>query len=65
MTTDLTADDDSVQVVVFYQYAEAAAEGTHNIEWKVDYGDASVQGETSIDISGDEYAEVFLMVLFR
>ena len=59
MTTDLTADDDSVQVVVFYQYTEAATEATHNIGWKVDYGDASVEGETTLEISGDNYAEVF------
>ena len=59
MTTDLTADDDSVQVVVFYQYVEDAGAETADIGWKLDYGDASVDGKTTIDISSDDYGEVF------
>ena len=67
MTTDLTADDDSVQIVVFYQYLEKLEPLPNppvaSIQWKVDYGDANVEGQTDIAVSGDDYAEVFSCLL--
>ena len=67
LTTDLTADEDSVQVVVFYQYEEKVDPlpnpPVYAIEWKVDYGDANVAGQTDIVVSGDEYGEVFCFII--
>ena len=68
MTSDLIADDDSVQIVVFYQYLEKLDPipdpPVAAIEWKVDYGDAKVEGQTNIAVSGDDYSEVFKNLYF-
>ena len=58
----MTADEDSIQIVVFYQYVDVLAPfpdtPVHAIEWRVDYGDANVAGQTHVAVSEDDYVEV-------
>lgn len=48
ITTDLIADEDSIQVVVFYQYLGSE---TNTIDWLLNYGDASLSGSSTIATS--------------
>lgn len=47
IVTDLQADDNSVQVVVFYSFIGTA---TNNIAWTLNYGDDVLNGQTEIEV---------------
>ena len=55
LITDLTADDDSIQVVAFYSYEGPAS---NSIGWRLDYGDAFLEGTTDITVQDSAYATV-------
>ena len=55
LITDLTADDDSIQVVAFYSYEGPASNA---IGWRLDYGDAFLEGTTDITVQDSAYATV-------
>ena len=50
MTTDLSVDDDSIQVVAFFSYEGTAS---NSLGWRLDYGDAYLEGTTDIAVSTD------------
>ena len=53
MTTDLTADDDSIQIVAFFSVPHPLGDSsitTNSIGWRLDYGDAFLEGTTDIEV---------------
>ena len=55
LITDLTADDDSIQVVALYSYEGPAS---NSIGWGLGYGDAFLEGTTDITVQDSAYATV-------
>ena len=57
LTTDLTADDDSIQVVAFFSVPNPLgdASATNSIGWKLDYGDAFLEGTTDVAVQDQPY----------
>ena len=53
LTTDLTADDDSIQIVAFFSVPHPLGDAsitTNSIGWRLDYGDAFLEGTTDIEV---------------
>lgn len=53
MVPDLTVDDDSIQIVVFFKVEVAGTGAEEPINYKLDYGDQELTGLSNVKISAD------------
>ena len=60
MTTDLTADGDSIQVVGFFSVPNPLSDAgaTNSIGWRLDYGDAFLEGTTDVAVQDQPFPTV-------